>query len=234
VTFASHIVAMGGGDLGRDTDIFKLERYILDITGKSAPRVCFVPTASGDDASYVVRFYHAYARFGVGMDVLRFFYRAPADLRAFLFEFDVVHVGGGNTRSMLATWRHWGFDAVLREAWERGIVLCGSSAGSICWFESGVTDSVAGSLTAMDALGFIGGSNCPHYDGEAERRPSYERMIATGVLPDGIACDDGAGAHFVGRSLHAAIAARPNARAFRVARDGTRAVETPLDLVRVS
>ncbi|GAC1444086.1 MAG: Type 1 glutamine amidotransferase-like domain-containing protein [Vulcanimicrobiaceae bacterium] len=227
------IVAIGGGVLVPDTGNTKLERYILEICGKQAPRVCFVPTASGDDPSYIVRFYQAYARFGVGLDVLRFFHRAPEDLRAFLFEFDVVHVGGGNTRSMLATWRHWGLDSVLREAWARGIVLCGSSAGSICWFERGVTDSVAGSLTAMDALGMLEGSNCPHYDGEAERRPSYERMIATGALPDGIACDDGVGAHFVGRSLHAAVTSRPSARAFRVTRERERAIERPLDLVRL-
>ncbi len=177
-----------------------------------------------------MRFYQAYARFGVGLDVLRFFYRAPDDLRAYLFAFDVVHVGGGNTRSMLAVWRHWGFDAMLREAWERGIVLCGSSAGSICWFASGITDSIAGELTAMDALGFVPGSNCPHYDGEAERRPAYERMVASGALAPGLACDDGAGLHFVNTTLHAVVAARPTARAYRVERFGNAARQTVLDV----
>ena len=199
------IVAIGGGVLVPDTGNVALERYILDACGAAKPRVVFVPTASGDDVTYVARFYESYARFGVGLDVLRFFRRTPDDLRAYLFAFDVVHVGGGNTRSMLAVWRHWGFDAVLREAWERGILLCGSSAGSICWFERGLTDSVAGTLTAMDCLGFLAGSNCPHYDGEAERRPAYRRLVASGELAAGIACDDGAGVHFRGRTLARAI-----------------------------
>jgi len=225
------IVAIGGGVLVPETGNFKLERYILDACGKAKPRVAFVPTASGDDAGYATRFYESYGRFGVGLDVLRFFRRTPADLRAYLFDFDIVHVGGGNTRSMLATWRHWGFDAVLREAWQRGIVLCGSSAGSICWFEAGVTDSIAGSLTAMDALGLVRGSNCPHYDGEPERRPTFQRLVGSAALAGGIACDDGAAAHFLDDALGTCVSARPNARAYRVERDGATARETPYDTV---
>lgn len=223
------IVAIGGGVLVPETENFKLERYVLDACGKAKPRVAFVPTASGDDASYVARFYESYARFGVGLDVLRFFRRAPADLRAYLFAFDVVHVGGGNTRSMLAVWRHWGFEAVLREAWARGIVLCGSSAGSICWFEAGLTDSVAGALTEMEGLGFVGGSNCPHYDGETERRPAYQRAIAASSMAPGIACDDGAAVHVVDDAIANVVSARPNARAYRVERGEGGAFEMPLD-----
>jgi peptidase E len=223
------IVAIGGGVLVPETGNVALERYILDACGKEKPRVCFVPTASGEDALYIGRFYEAYGRFGASLDVLRFFRRTPADLRDYLFAFDVVHVGGGNTRSMLAVWRHWGFDAVLREAWERGIVLCGSSAGSICWFDWGLTDSVAGDLTAMECLGFLAGSNCPHYDGEKERRPTYERLVGSGELVPGIACDDGAGLHYRGRTLERAIASRPGARAYRVERGPAGAVETPLE-----
>lgn len=223
------IIGMGGGVLVPDTGNFKLERYILDASGAARPRVVFVPTASGDDVSYIARFYEAYARFGVEFDVLRFFRRTPADLREFLFGFDVVHVGGGNTRSMLATWRHWGFDTVVKEAWERGILLCGSSAGSICWFEQGLTDSVAGDLTAMDCLGFLPGSNCPHYDGEADRRPFYRRLVGEGTLAPGLACDDGAGLHFVDGALHRVVSARPNARAYRLERIDGAARETPLD-----
>jgi peptidase E len=225
------IVALGGGVLLPESGNFKLERYILDACGKARARVCFVPAASGDDVTYVARFYEAYSRFDCSLDVLRFFRRTPADLAAHLSTFDVVHVGGGNTRSMLAVWRHWGFDAVLRQAWERGVVLCGSSAGAICWFEEGVTDSVAGELTRMPCLGFAGGSFCPHYDGEAERRPSYQRMVATGTIGDGYACDDGVGLHVRGSELHAIVSARPAARAYRVERDGDTARETPLDAI---
>ena len=223
------IVAIGGAVLVPDTGNVALERYVLDACGKEKPRVAFVPTASGDDVSYVARFYESYARFGVGMDVLRFFRRTPGDLRAYLFAFDVVHVGGGNTRSMLAVWRHWGFDAVLREAWERGIVLCGSSAGSICWFDYGLTDSVAGDLTAMPCLGFLPGSNCPHYDGEKDRRPFYQGLVGSGALVPGIACDDGVGIHVRGAEAPRAVTSRPGARAYRVERGPHGAVETPLE-----
>jgi peptidase E len=227
------IVAVGGAVLVPETGNVALERYILDACGAPKPRVAFVPTASGDDPAYVARFYETYGRLGASLDVLRFFRRTPEDLRAYLFEFDVVHVGGGNTRSMLAVWRHWGFDAILREAWQRGILLCGSSAGSICWFERGLTDSVAGELTAMEGLGFLGGSNCPHYDGEKERRPAYRRFVETGLISEGIACDDGAGLHYRGTDLVRAVAAREGARAYRVVRAPSGVRETPLDMEKL-
>jgi peptidase E len=229
VTRARRIIGIGGAVLAPDSGNFKLERYILDVSGAARPRVVFVPTASGDDVGYVARFYEAYARFGIELDVLRFFRRTPDDLREFLFGFDVVHVGGGNTRSMLAVWRHWGFDAVVKEAWERGILLCGSSAGSICWFEQGLTDSVGGDLTAMEGLGFLPGSNCPHYDGEADRRPVYRKLVADGTLAAGFACDDGAGVQFADGTLQRVIASRPNARAYRVEPIEGSVRETPLD-----
>ncbi len=229
MTRARRIIGIGGAVLAPDSGNFKLERYILDVSGAARPSVVFVPTASGDDVGYVARFYEAYARFGIELDVLRFFRRTPDDLREFLFGFDVVHVGGGNTRSMLAVWRHWGFDAVVKEAWERGILLCGSSAGSICWFEQGLTDSVAGDLTAMEGLGFLPGSNCPHYDGEADRRPVYRKLVADGTLAAGFACDDGAGVQFADGTLQRVIASRPNARAYRVEPIEGSVRETPLD-----
>jgi peptidase E len=204
-------------------------RYVLDVSGKPKPRVCFVPTASGEALPVMSAFYEIYGRFGLELDVLHFFRRTPQDLRAYLFAFDVVHVGGGNTVSMLAVWRHWGFDAVLREAWERGIVLCGSSAGSICWFEEGLTDSVAGDLIPMECLGFLGGSNCPHYDGEKDRRPFYQRLVGSGEMRAGIACDDGVALHYEDETLHAIVSAQPSARAYRVEREADAAKETPLD-----
>jgi peptidase E len=134
---------------------------------------------------------------------------------------------------MLAVWRDWGMDSVLREAYSNGIVLCGSSAGSICWFEEGVTDSLAGDLTRMACLGFVPGSNCPHYDGERERRPAYHRLVGAGTIGDGIACDDGVGLHYVGGALRAIPSARPAARAYRVTRYGSSAEETPLDVLQL-
>ncbi|MBC5810254.1 MAG: Type 1 glutamine amidotransferase-like domain-containing protein [Candidatus Eremiobacteraeota bacterium] len=223
------MVAAGGALIKPDDRNDKLERYILAACGAAAPQVAFVPTASGDAADYVDRFVRAYEPLGARIRVVPFFARTPADLHAAIAGCDVVHVGGGNTRSMLAVWRHWGFDAVLHAAYERGVLLCGSSAGSICWFEMGVTDSVAGELTAMECLGFLAGSHCPHYDGEAERRPSYQRLVASGAICDGIACDDGVAAHYIDGRLERIVSGRAGARAYRIERAGAEARELPLD-----
>jgi dipeptidase E len=215
-----HIVAAGGGVLLPDSGNLKLEKYCLSLARRAVPRVLFVGTASGDDPTYLARFYESYGQLGCRTAHLPFFRRTPLDLRAFIFDFDVVHVGGGNTRSMLAVWRDWDLVEALRDAWSQGIVLCGSSAGAICWFEEGVTDSFAGELTRMSCLGFVAGSACPHYDGEKERRPAYQRMVADASIGPGFACDDGVALHFTGRTLQAIVAARPAARAYRVERDG--------------
>jgi dipeptidase E len=227
------ILAMGGGVLLPDTGNFKLEEYILRSSGAARPRVCFVPTASGDEPGSVARFYDSYGRFDARLSVLTFFRRTPQDIAAFLAGVDIVHVGGGNTRSMLAVWRDWGLEPLLRQAYERGVLLCGSSAGSICWFAEGVTDSVAGDLQPMEGLGLLPGSNCPHYDGEKERRPAYHRLVREGGIGPGLACDDGAGLHFVDGKLHAIVSARPGARAYRVTCENGAACETPLDVVEL-
>ena len=226
------IVAMGGGVLAPETGVVALERYIADCSQKASPRVLFVPTASGDEPSNIARFYEAYTLAGCRPSHLPFFRRTPTDLRGLVLSYDVVHVGGGNTRSMLAVWCEWGFAEILREAWEAGIVLCGSSAGSICWFEEGVTDSIAGDLSRLGGLGFLRGSNCPHYDGEKERRPAYQRLVESSQMRPGIAADDGVGLHYVGEDLHALVSARPGAAAYRVDRDGEgRVRETRLEAV---
>jgi dipeptidase E len=224
------IIAIGGL-LAPDTGNFKLDRYIIEASGVPRPRICFVGTASGDDIEYRARFFEMYGRFEARTATLPFFRRTPADLRAFVADFDVLHVGGGNTRSMLAVWREWGFVDVLREAYERGIVLCGSSAGAICWFEQGVTDSIAGELTSLDCLGFLRGSYCPHYDGEKDRRPTYQRLVGEGRIAGGIACDDGAGAHFIDERLERIVSARPNARGYLVERIGGEVRESVLEPV---
>ena len=221
------IIAMGGGVLNPDEPP-ALERAILAATGKTRPSICYVPTAGGDSDAYLTRFYATYAKLDCRASHLPFFRRTPADLAAFTLAHDAIHVGGGNTRSMLAVWREWGFDAILRDAWQRGIVLCGSSAGAICWFEEGVTDSIAGSLTRMPAMGFLQGSFCPHYDGESERRPAYHQLMAAGLIGDGYAADDGVGLHFVGTSLQDVIIGKPGAHAYRVERRGDTVVETSL------
>jgi dipeptidase E len=128
----------------------------------------------------------------------------------------VIYVGGGNTKSMLAVWREWSLPEILRQAWESGIVLAGISAGAICWFEQGVTDSWADQLRALDCLGFLSGSCCPHYSGETERRPAYHRLLCHSEILPGFAIDDGAAIHFVDNKVYRVVAARQDARAYRV------------------
>jgi peptidase E len=138
----------------------------------------------------------------------------PEDL---LLSQDVIFVGGGSVANMVAVWRVHGLDRILRKAWQAGIVLAGSSAGAICWFDGGTTDSFGHELRAFtDGLGLLAGSYCPHYDSEPGRRPLYHRLIADGTLAGGIACDDGAAAHFIDDTLTELIADRPGASAYRV------------------
>ena len=223
-----HIVALGGLR-PRPGTTPPIVDYVLGLTGAPRPRVCFVPTARGDQAEGIVQFYARLAGVPAEPTHLALFDRTVRDLRAFLLRQDVIWVGGGNTANMLAVWRVHGVDQVLREAWEAGVVLCGGSAGSLCWFECGTTDSFDLNHLAPlhDGLGLLPGSHCPHYDGEAQRRPLYHRLVAAG-FPPGYAIDDDAAIHFVGTEVAEAVSARDGATAYRVElRDG-RVVETPL------
>lgn len=222
------IIAIGGAALPVLLDNLLLVEYFLRQTRKKTPRVCFIGTAGGDAEAGRLRFYAAFSQFDCKPAHLAFFARTPRDLRSYILEHDAVFVGGGNTRSMLAVWRDWGLDADLRAAWSEGIVLGGVSAGAICWFEQGLTDSVAGRLIALDGLGFIGGSCCPHYDSERDRRPTYRRLVARGAIADGIAADDGVALHYVNATLARVVTSRVGARGYSVRRSGNRAVERPL------
>jgi len=166
------IVAMGGGGVSMEPDNPILDDFILSLAGRPRPRVCFLPTASGDSDRYVANFYAAFARRSEASH-LALFVRTVTDVEAFLLDQDVIYVGGGNTENQLAVGRVHGVDRALRIAWQRGVVLAGLSAGSICWFESGTTDSFGLDLDVLeDGLGFLPGSHCPHFDGEPQRRPT--------------------------------------------------------------
>ena len=208
-----------------------MEAYVLGLTGKERPRVCFLPTATGDAAERIVRFY---AALGDKADTshVALFDRTVGDLRAFLLAQDVIQVGGGNTANMLAVWRVHGIDAILREAWDAEIVLTGTSAGAICWFEACVTDSFGGSDALDDGLGFLAGSMCPHYDSEPNRRPVFQRLVGNG-FPAGYAVEDDVALHFAGTELHAAISPREDGRAFRVEQADGEVRETALDVTRI-
>ena len=224
------IVAMGGGGFSEEPDNPLLDRFALSLARHERPRVCFVATASGDAEGYVMRFYRAFAEHDCVPADLGLFDRRVGDLRRFVLAQDVVYVGGGNTASLLSVWRTHGLDSILREALDAGAVLCGVSAGMNCWFEASTTDSFGPELAPLrDGLGFVAASACPHYDGEAQRRPLYRRLVAEG-FPEGYAADEGAALHFdAAGSLVEAVASREGARAYRVERgpDGA-AVERPL------
>lgn len=211
-----------------------LDDFVLSLAPRTPARVCFLPTASGDAAGYVARFYRAFSGRCMPSDLTLFHSpvlpRRPAhtrDLETFVSQQDIFYVGGGNTLHLLALWRAHGLDRLLRQAWISGAILSGVSAGMICWFQASLTDSFGGVAPLNDGLGLLDGSACPHYDGESERRPGFHQALAEG-LPAGYAADDGAALHFIGHELAGAVSSRRNARAYRVAiRDG-QIVEEPI------
>ena len=224
------IVGFGGGTFptyGRAT-LHPLEGFVLMLTGRERPRVCYIPTASAEDPARIVQFHDKFADGTAVASHLKLFPWPREDVRDFLLGQDVIYVGGGNTANMLAIWRVHGIDRLLREAWNAGVVLCGGSAGMICWYEAAITDSFGPDLAPIrDLLGFLPGSACPHYDSEERRRPRYHELIRDG-LPDGVAAEDGVGLHYVDRELREAVSARPDGRAYRVERAGNDVRESPI------
>jgi dipeptidase E len=189
-------------------------------------RVLYVPTAGAENAAMTLLWYER-LQGRAELSHLSFFPWPPPGLREVALAQDLILVSGGNTANALAIWRLHGFDEILREAWQEGILLAGWSAGMICWFEHGVTDSFGPQLEAMDCLGFLPGSACPHYDGEERRRPVYTELVRGGLAP-GIAADDYAAAHFVGSELREVVAAREGATAYRVTPSGEERLDARL------
>jgi peptidase E len=196
--------------------------YALRLAGKPEPRLCVLNTALGDDPRWALAMYDRLAGHPARLSHLALFPMPNvADPEDLLLSQDVIFVGGGSVANMVAVWRVHGLDVIMRKAWQAGIVLAGSSAGGICWFEGGTTDSFGRELRAFtDGLGLLPGSYCPHYNSEPGRRPLYHRLVGDGTLPGGIACDDGAAAHIIDDTLAELIADRPNASAYRVSRQG--------------
>jgi dipeptidase E len=209
----------------------KIINYARILTGKSKPRMCFLPTASADDARTAVYWY----RMCAGLEVVPFVqnmfissYSMKEGWDEILLSMDGIIVGGGNTLNMLAIWHAQGIDMVLKEAWDRGILLGGGSAGSLCWFEEGTTDSRPKNLTRIECLGFLKGSHSPHYDGEPERRPTYQNLIKTGVLKPGYAVDNHAAIYFEGNKVKNVVATDNKSKAYYVDRSEGEIRETPL------
>ncbi len=226
------IMVVGGGAFGSDTNGGLLEDHWLalarGIHGRDVPRVCLIPTASGD-SERVIRHFHDVFGGVAETSHLALFDRTVEDIAAFLLGQDAIYVSGGNTASMLAVWRAHGVDEALRSAHAAGVLLAGRSAGGLCWFEGGTTDSFGPRLAALrDGLGLIPGSHCPHYDGEPERRPAYHEMVGSGDLPPGLAVDDFAAAIFDGPELVEVVTAEADPTAYRVDLVAGEVVETAL------
>ena len=211
---SGHIVAIGGGWPAADPRS-SLDELMLSLTDATRPRVCFVPTAAGDSDRVIAAFFEAFSRRNCEPSCLRLF-GVPDRPVERLATADVIYVAGGNTANALAIWRLHGVDVALREAWERGAVLGGASAGANCWFECCVTDSFGLELDPRhDGLGVLPGSFCPHYDGEERRRPRY-RSLVDGGFPAGYAADDDAAFHFEGTEFREVVSARTGACGYRV------------------
>ena len=219
-----HIVAFGGlppSDPRGPRQPFV--DYLCRLTGRPVPRIGVLTTAVGDDPAIVAKAYAGFEGTRAEVEHLALFpMPSVADPEDFLLSQDLIFVGGGSVANMVAVWRVHELDRILRAAWQAGVVLAGVSAGAICWFEGGTTDSFGPDLRAFtDGLGFLAGSYCPHYDSEPGRRPLFTSLIAAGELPGGIACDDGAGAHFTDDELDAVVTGLPGAAGYVVGPDGT-------------
>ena len=178
---SKNIVAIGGGGFGRSLGSLEIEKYIISLINKKRPKICFIPTASGDSSLYKLNFYRAFSKLDCITSHIDFFSRTE-NLEDKIFAQDIIYVGGGNTKSMLAVWKEWNLYEILQNAYEEGIVMCGVSAGAICWFDKGITDSYAEKLALIDCLGIVEGIACPHFDEEKEREPYVSDLINREII----------------------------------------------------
>ncbi len=218
-----------GGDFDRG-----FIKYVASLTEKKNPKVCFLPTAAGDAPGYVMRWFEICAGLPILPYVQRSFissYNQKQSFEEIFTSMDVILVGGGNTLNMMAIWKAQGMDIALRKAYENGVLLGGGSAGSLCWFEQGTTDSRPGKLTTVEGLGLISGSHSPHYDGEGERKPLYLSKIKSGEYKAGYACDDKAGIYFENEKVKQVVSLDEKSNAYFVSLTGGEVKETVLQKI---
>ena len=214
------IIAIGGGGFGRNPGEGVIEKYILDQANKKSPNICFIPTATGDNEAYKVNYYATFSKLQCKPSHLDFFKRTP-DLKSLIQAQDVIFVGGGNTKSMLAVWKDWQLDEILREAYEAGVIMCGVSAGAICWFDRGVTDSWSKELKIMDCLGFVKGACCPHYDEEPVRKPFVSKSLSNNDMDSCYSVDGGCALHMIDGEPLKSIVFKKKKNAFLVTMDNS-------------
>ena len=190
------IIAIGGGGFGREIKNLKIEKYIVDQCISDTPKICFIPTATGDDQAYIDTFYKAFDSLGCKTSHINFFKRT-INLKEHILDQDIIYVGGGNTKSMLAVWKEWGLDIILNEAYNNNIVMSGVSAGAICWFKKGITDSWKDHQATLDCLNFVDGVCCPHYDEEPERIPYVKEILLNREIESCFAIEGYAALHLI-------------------------------------
>jgi peptidase E len=221
------ILALGGWRTAKEG--LPLMKVFIGLTGKPNPKVCLLPTASGDSAESIVSWYDVMNQLDCRPRHLRLFQPSKVDdWEAVLLEMDAIYVGGGNTMNMLSIWKEQGIGQALRKAWDKGIVLGGASAGAICWFRQGCTDSRPGKLSGMECLGWLAGSACPHYSDE-KRRTAYHALVLSGDLQDGIGCDEGVGVLYEGEKRVRVVSSLPKSKAWSVRREDGKIVTTALE-----
>ena len=201
---SKNIVAIGGGGFGRSLGNLKIEKYIISLISKKRPKICFIPTASGDSNLYKLNFYRAFSKLDCISSHIDFFSRTE-NLEEKVLTQDIIYVGGGNTKSMLAVWKDWNLHNILKNAYKNGIVMSGVSAGAICWFDKGITDSFANELAILDCLGIINETACPHFDEEKEREPYVNDVINKGILKSCICIEGNCALHIKNDSEYSSI-----------------------------
>ena len=219
-----NIIAIGGGGFGRNPGEGVIEEYILKQTRKKKPNICFIPTATGDNEAYKVNYYETFSKLSCNPTHLDFFKRTP-DLKKLISNQDAFFIGGGNTKSMLAVWKEWGLDTLLKKAYKTGTVMSGVSAGAICWFQNGITDSWSASLKVMQCMNIIKGSCCPHYDEEPERKPTVKKLLSSKKFKNIFAIDGGAALHIKNESIYKSIVFKKNKSAYLVSADNGKIIE---------
>ena len=219
-----NIIAIGGGGFGRNPGEGIIEEYILKQTKKKRPNICFIPTATGDNEAYKVNYYATFSKLNCNPTHLDFFKRTP-DLKRLIADQDAIFVGGGNTKSMLAVWREWQLDKILKKAYKNGTVMSGVSAGAICWFQNGVTDSWDSNLQIMPCMNFIKGTCCPHYDEEPERKPTVKKLISNNKVKSIYAVDVGAALHIKNEKNFKSVSFKKHKNAYEVTLDKNNIIE---------
>tara|TARA_Y100001968_G_C19409754_1_gene745646 strand:- start:45 stop:737 length:693 start_codon:yes stop_codon:yes gene_type:complete len=210
-----HIIAIGGGGFGRKNSSLLIEKYILNITEKDYPRICFLPTATGDNDSYIVRFYSVFTPLNCIPSHIEFFKRT-IDIYDHINKQDIIFVGGGNTKSMLAVWNDWGMNCLLKEAYNNGVIMSGVSAGAICWFTNGITDSWDSQLQLLPCLDLISGTCCPHYDEEPSRIPYVEKILKERKISNCISIEGGSAIHFINGAPYKNVSFEDNKNSYNV------------------